>query len=371
MAVVAAGFYPALRAPRVPRAALLALFSSVILAVPILIGRGPPLLRCVASIMAVTLVVKLFDLHVGASPGDLPGLIEFLAFLPNVFGLVHRRLDKAPRVPVRDDLRRLVLRVPPVLAATALLLAAFSIDWESYPFWPEHAIKVVVFFLFLVPLANMASAVWRLAGGRGLNFMDNPFAARTPADFWRRYNRPVHEFLQHDVFVPAGGHRRPAVGAFAVFLASAAIHEYVFSVPLRRVQGYQTAFFLLQGVAVAATLRAKPRGMTAAACVAATFTFNVATAVLFFASVNRVIPIYRHPVPLWDEPPAERRVTGEPECCRAYASNPDSAAKGGRSNRRIESSSSVVGRSATLATRWFGVNQTTLCLKFSSSKHRT
>jgi hypothetical protein len=300
MVVAAVAFYPALRTPRGPRTALLALVSSLILGAPIMIGRGPPLFRCLAGIMAITLVVKLFDLHVGASRGDQPGLIDFLAFLPNTFGLVHRRLDKAPRIPMRDEMRRLVLTLPIVLGAIALLLGSFSIDWETYPFWAEHAVKVVATFLVLVPLANVASSVWRLVGGRGLDFMDNPFAARTPADFWRRYNRPVHEFLQHDVFVPAGGRRRPIVGAIAVFLVSAAIHEYVFSVAVRRVQGYQTAFFLLQGVAVAGTLRAKPRGATAAACVIATFTFNVATAVLFFASVNRVIPFYLHSVRLWD-----------------------------------------------------------------------
>jgi hypothetical protein len=365
MAGAAVAFYPALRTPHGPRKALLVLLSSLILGAPVMIGRGPPLFCCLAGIMAVTLVVKLFDLHIGASRGDQPGLINFLAFLPNTFGLVHRRLDKAPRIPIRDDVRRLAVTLPMVLGATALLWVTFSIDRERYPSWAEHAVKVVVTFLVLVPLANVASAVWRLAGGRGLDFMDNPFAARTPADFWRRYNRPVHEFLQHDVFVPAGGRRRPIVGAIAVFLVSAAIHEYVFSVAVRRVQGYQTAFFLLQGVAVAATLRVKPRGATAAACVAATFTFNVATGVLFFASVNRVIPFYDHPVPLWDESrPA-------PECRRAYASNPGSAANGGRSNRRIESSSSDVGRSATLTTRSFGASHTALALKFNSSKHRT
>jgi D-alanyl-lipoteichoic acid acyltransferase DltB (MBOAT superfamily) len=131
--------------------------------------------------------------------------------------------------------------------------------------------------------------------------MDNPFAARTSADFWRRYNRPVTQFLRENVFGPAGGRRSAVRGAVAVFVVSALVHEYVFSMAIGRVQGYQTAFFMIQGIAVAATLRARPRGAAAVAAVAATFAFNVASGVLFFASVNRVLPFYENAVPLWDE----------------------------------------------------------------------
>ena len=66
-------------------------------------------------------------------------------------------------------------------------------------------------------------------------------------------------------------------------------------------QGYQTVFFLLQGAAVALTLRLKPRGISTAAGVAATFTFNLMTGVLLFASVNAVLPFYVNPVPLWGQ----------------------------------------------------------------------
>jgi hypothetical protein len=39
------------------------------------------------------------------------------------------------------------------------------------------------------------------------------------------------------------------------------MHEYIFGMAIGRVQGYQTAFFLLQGVAVAATARVKAKGL--------------------------------------------------------------------------------------------------------------
>src|SRR5437763_507971 len=76
---------------------------------------------------------------------------------------------------------------------------SFALDWRRKGFAAEHATKVVTFFLALVPMTAALSAGWRLLGGRAIDFMDNPFAARTPADFWRRYNRPVHQFFDENV----------------------------------------------------------------------------------------------------------------------------------------------------------------------------
>jgi hypothetical protein len=61
---------------------------------------------------------------------------------------------------------------------------------------------------------------------------------------------------------------------------------------LGRIEGYQTAFFLIQGVAAAATLRARPTGPVAAVWVVATLAFNLATSALFFASIDEVMPFY-------------------------------------------------------------------------------
>jgi hypothetical protein len=122
----------------------------------------------------------------------------------------------------------------------------------------------------------------------------------------RTGHRPVHEFFDEDLLKRARGSRRRGSGAPVVrasilaFIVSAAVHEYVIAVPLGRVQGYQTAFFLVQGAAVAATLRVKPRGRHAAPWIAATFAFNVVTSVLFFASLDGVVPFYQHRPPLWD-----------------------------------------------------------------------
>ena len=331
----AAVFYPLLRLKLAVRLFMLIWISAVVLLTPFTIAGDARLLRCLASVLAVTMVVKLYDLHLGAARGHRPGFASFLAFLLSIFSLVHRNLDAVPRRTVWQDLcalaRALALFAPAALA----FKASFSVDWHRYGFAAEHTTKVVLFFLALVPFTAAVGAAWRLAGGRGLEFMNNPFAARTPADFWRRYNRPVHQFLLEDVFAPLSGRRFPLRGTAAVFVASAAIHEYVFSVAIGRLQGYQTVFFLLQGLAVALTLRLKPRGLAAAASVAATFLFNVATGVLFFASVDSVVPFYENRVPLWETAAGHQSCPApDPPFQSVHGSSPGARWNGGRSNSR-------------------------------------
>jgi hypothetical protein len=131
--------------------------------------------------------------------------------------------------------------------------------------------------------------------------MHYPFLARTPADFWRRYNRPVHQFLYEDVLKQLRGRQAPIRATLLIFVVSAMIHEYVMSIAIGTVQGYQSAFFLLQGVAVAATIRFKPRGWSAALSIVATLAFNLVSSVLFFASVSQIVPFYARSLPAWLE----------------------------------------------------------------------
>ena len=116
--------------------------------------------------------------------------------------------------------------------------------------------------------------------------------ARIPADFWRRYNRAAGQFFHEDVFKPLGGLRSPVRATLGTFAVSAVLHEYIFWIAVGRVQGFQTAFFLLQGLVVAATLKVKPRGWRAVAWGTGTLGSNLASSVLFFASMDEVLPFY-------------------------------------------------------------------------------
>ncbi len=132
------------------------------------------------------------------------------------------------------------------------------------------------------------------------DFSDAPLLARTPADFWRRYNRVFQQYFHENVFKRAGGRRSPVAVTILIFLLSGLMHEYVFGIAIGRVQGFQTAFFLTQGIAVAATLRVKPRGRPAVlAWTGATLAFNLVTSLLFFLSFHAIVRLYANPLPAW------------------------------------------------------------------------
>jgi hypothetical protein len=242
-------------------------------------------------VAALTVGVKLYD---AASDGTRGTTLGFLAGLPNIFALVRRKEDTLPLPSRRDELLRLAVLVPATTIGLGVAAVVFGAGtwWSSQPFALEHAAKVLTFCFVLTPLANTSSVAWRLAGGRGLDFMDHPIAARTPADFWRRYNRPVAQFFWEDVFKPSGGLHTPRRSLLAAFAVSAAVHEYLFLIAGTTAPGCQTAFFLIQGVAAAATCRLHPRGRRAVVAIAMTFSFNLATTALFFMSFEGIVPFY-------------------------------------------------------------------------------
>lgn len=297
MAAVSA--FPGLTLGGRKRAVLLLGLGVPISLSPLWIPLDAPFLRFLAALNATALLVKLHDLHVSASRSLYPGFRTFIAFLPNPFSVVWRRLPEETRPTLRQNL----LRLGQTLWRTALAASIYAWlsrrDWQEAPLVLEHCTKTVSLFLVLIPGSALVATLWRLAGGRAREFMDAPLLATTPAEFWRRYNRPAQQFFYEDVFKWAGMHKSPARAVLATFAVSALVHEYVFGILLGRVQGYQTLFFLLQGLAVVATMRLQPQHWRVWPSIGATWIFNLTTSVLFFASVNGVFPFYSRELPKW------------------------------------------------------------------------
>lgn len=269
---------------------VLAAFTGV-LAAPLLVPAERPISRFLMTALALAAGVKLYDVVLDGARGSVLG---FLATLPNIFALVRRKADALSLPSRRADLWQLAVLLPALAVGVTAATVVFSAGawWSTRPFVLEHVAKVLAVYLVVVPLGNAPAAAWRLAGGRGLDFMNHPIAARTPADFWRRYNQPVGQFMWEDISKPLGGLRAPRRGVPAAFAVSGAIHEYLFLVAGTTAPGCQTAFFLIQGLAVAATCRLRPRGRRAVLSVAATLAFTLATSVLFFTSFEGIVPFY-------------------------------------------------------------------------------
>jgi D-alanyl-lipoteichoic acid acyltransferase DltB (MBOAT superfamily) len=118
------------------------------------------------------------------------------------------------------------------------------------------------------------------------------FSAATPAEFWRRWNQPAGQFMYEYLFKPTGGSRRIFLPVMATFAFNGLVHEYVLGVAAGRILGLAFLFFLIQGLATAATLHLRPSGIGKALGIVLTLIFNLATSLVFFACVNAVVPFY-------------------------------------------------------------------------------
>lgn len=298
-------------------------FLAAAAAFPLLVRRGPPqwivpfgtclliagspwlipadssLLRFIASISAAVLVMKVIDVSIDVRQRRVLTWNEYVGFLANPFTHVRRSLVHERRPPQKESLLTFVAGFVTCAVASALVLGLFRVDWSNLPFLAEHASKVTALMLAIVSALRCAAALWRLGGGTARDYMDRPFTARTPAEFWRRYNRNVHQFFWQDVFSGNCNRRAPIRTILLVFALSALLHELVFYAAVGRVQGYQTAFFALQGLAAASTARLKVGGWLVLPWTAGTLAFNLVSSVLFFASIDEVVPFYAHELPEW------------------------------------------------------------------------
>ena len=286
-----ASYYPLRYQVRVRRIWISRVLLVAVLFSPLLVPRWAPLVRFAATLVAITISVKLYDLPLGADSEQPQRFFGFLAYLLHPFALVwaKRPVNPASR---RDDVLQLTTGLLLAHVTVGLLVAIFRVDWRRHSFALEHCTKLIAVFLFVLVATNAMAAAFRLAGQPAMNFCGNFFFARTPAEFWRLYNRPVCQFFYEHVFKPLDGRRRPIRATLLTFGISGIIHEYVFDISAGRIFGLQMAFFLIQGVAAALTLRLRPRGFAALVGVALTLAFNLATGLLFFACMNALFPFY-------------------------------------------------------------------------------
>ncbi len=289
----AAIFCGAVRHKKQTRASLLVPLTVAVLASPLLIlPRGAGLLRFIIAAMSVQTGFRLYDLHEDPAAPQRPNCLGFVAYQFNPFAIAWRRVWSEHQNHVRKDIVRFLADTSLGALAILLMVLVFHIDWARYPFVLEHCAKAISFLLVIQLLLNGLAAGYRLAGLRATDFAGNFFFSATPAEFWRRYNRPVEQFFEWRIFRPAGGLRHPIRATVAVFLFSAIIHEYIFDIAARQVLGYQLAFFLIHGAAAVMTLRLRPKGTSRVAAIALNCVFNLGTAYLFFMSMNAVVPFY-------------------------------------------------------------------------------
>jgi hypothetical protein len=290
---VAAAFIPFARPAHRPLAACaLVIAACLLLAAPLLVPAPAPATRFVVAVWAAVLLMKVVDLYVG-SRRTAPDARTAFAFLFASCLVLRNTPSSQPR---RE---RPLQQVALSAAGTLSIYHAMGYDWTDWPFLLEHSVKILLFAAAAFPACNLLMWAVRRLGGTANDFSAAPAFARTPAEFWRRYNRIVGEFLHYDVGRAVGGVHAPVKAVIAAFAFSAALHEYLLATAAGRAFGFQTAFFALQALAVLATMRLAPRGAAAVAGTILTIAFMLLTSTLFGANIHMAIPIYSNPLPAW------------------------------------------------------------------------
>ena len=254
--VIGVGIYPALRRGGTLAIVAVALASTAIAAGLFIIPAQLRVHRAIAALFCVDLVFRLIDFTRQNLSGELRrvGLSQFCRFLIPfpfllvVFGQKDRRRPPHYR-PARDVLR-VVLGSTGVALGFVLVFTAEGNDALQLSYALDHVTKLLIFILTIESLADATCGLERLAGYNTRPIVDRGFLARTPAEFWRRYNNRVQPWLYRNVFVPAGGRHAPVRGVWATFFVSAAFHELAFAIATSQFTGYQFTFFLVQAPAV-------------------------------------------------------------------------------------------------------------------------
>jgi hypothetical protein len=283
---------------------------AIILACPLLIPSAKVGLRAVSAFASGDITFKLIDsFRHWRDAGRRLALREYYRFLvpfPVLSAVYpdHKRRLLRPVSPWAQVLR-LVGGIVGVAIALLALRALSGLAPVRSSFALNHAVLLLTFVLAIESLARALCGLERLAGFDTRPIIRNAYRSRTVAEFWRRYNDRVHDWLYRNVFLAAGGRRAPARSLLLVFLVSGLFHEAAFALATSRLTGYQLAFFAIQGPAALASGRLERlarRGGTAGRVTAhaATILFVAVTSVLFFDGVGRIFPFLyasRSPLP--------------------------------------------------------------------------
>jgi hypothetical protein len=99
---------------------------------------------------------------------------------------------------------------------------------------------------------HLISLFWRSTGIEAEPIMAKPILSKTLAEFWgKRWNLGFRQLAHEFIFRPLQKCTGATIASLLVFLTSGLIHDLVISVPAHGGYGLPTAYFVLQGIAIA------------------------------------------------------------------------------------------------------------------------
>src|SRR5688572_5107492 len=181
----------------------------------------------------ISTVVTGLSIVVASRLPDLPSRASDESALSRLLWLMTPIVRSVPTSgAARAANRRLAARL--LLRAVSKRLCWEPLGWCMTQLDPEHthallktAFLILYFVLNLTALADVALGLARLIGADTDELFDWPLLSASPREFWsRRWNRYIARFALRHVALPLTARFPRPVVVLAVFLASAAFHEY-------------------------------------------------------------------------------------------------------------------------------------------------
>src|SRR4030095_12342010 len=115
--LVALSFYPTLTWSRARRLPITVLAIVLIALTPLVIPATARFPRFFAAVIAIALMVKIYDLHRTCGPALRPTFAAYAAYLPNWLSVVWRKLHATPHPTRFENTRRLCVALIQAAAA--------------------------------------------------------------------------------------------------------------------------------------------------------------------------------------------------------------------------------------------------------------
>ncbi len=292
--------WPALRWPWIARcitviiAILICSFAALVIPSPAGIARA------FVAILGLMTALRIYSY---VQSGLWLGFFNYAVFLS--IGLLQPYLVYSParqfRLPRMPGIREFIEFI---MAGALVPLTWIAARWiiltepVANSWILNHLVLAAGFIIIMQALSRCCEVLWRVQGFRVKPIINNIILSQTPADFWRRWSWPIHQWLHCYIFLPVKARRGKIQAILAVFLFSALFHEILVSVIFGRMTGHQSLFFILNalGVLASPTLeRLGTWGLPGRLLMRlVTITFMILTAALMFTTFHYLYPIYVH-----------------------------------------------------------------------------
>ena len=166
------------------------------------------------SYLGFRAIAYLVSCRAGRPVGLSAGLMQMLFFPVLFLGPITRVEDyDVPQRDYRNVLERLIVGCGMLIAAHFLSPLVFvrpelCLDQHWSRFWLSAIANSFEFYFSFAGYSHLIIALGLLAGFRIAENFNNPYAATSIREFWRRWHMSLSYWIRDYVYIPLGGNRK-------------------------------------------------------------------------------------------------------------------------------------------------------------------